>query len=205
MAAPPDGIDAAHRSESSSVFADLLRHPGVVEDVELRSRFGFLALHGGSLERGTAEIARVVADDAGASLYSVRQPEDLRWHIPSYHYDPAESAALAQFLDHVHEVVSIHGYGRKDQWRTLLVGGTNRELAGRAARVLRDALPGYRVVDDLDEIPAALRGVHPANPVNRTRRGGIQLELPPRVRDDASHPKDRAALISALASLGAGQ
>jgi phage replication-related protein YjqB (UPF0714/DUF867 family) len=83
----------------------------------------------------------------------------------------------------------------------LLVGGANRELAGRAARVLRDALPEYRVVDDLDEIPAALRGIHPDNPVNRTRLGGIQLELPPRVRDEAEHPRDRAALIDALASL----
>jgi phage replication-related protein YjqB (UPF0714/DUF867 family) len=201
MVAPRDGTDQAHRPESSSVFADLLRHPGVVEDVELRSGFGFLALHGGSLERGTAEIARAAADVAGASLYTVRQPEGLRWHIPSYHYDPAESVALAQFLDHVHEVVSIHGYGRKDQWRTLLVGGANRELAGRAARALRDALPEYRVVDDLDEIPAALRGIHPDNPVNRTRLGGIQLELPPRVRDEAEHPRDRAALIDALASL----
>ncbi len=183
------------------MFADLLRHPGVAEEIELRSRFGFLALHGGSLERGTAEIARAAADVAGASLYSVCQPEDLRWHIPSYHYDPADSPALAQFLDHVHEVVSIHGYGRKDQWRTLLVGGANRDLAGRAARALRDALPDYRVVDDLEEIPAPLRGVHPANPVNRTRRGGIQLELPPRVRDGAEHPRERAALIGALASL----
>jgi phage replication-related protein YjqB (UPF0714/DUF867 family) len=201
MTPPRDGTDGAHRPESSSVLADLLRHPGVVEDVELRSRFGFLALHGGSLERGTAEIARAVADAADASLYTVCQPEDLRWHIPSYHYDPAESAALAQFLDHVHEVVSIHGYGRKDQWRTLLVGGANRELAVRAARALRAALPEYRVVDELDEIPAALRGVHPDNPVNRTRRGGIQLELPPRVRDEAGHARERAALIGALASL----
>jgi phage replication-related protein YjqB (UPF0714/DUF867 family) len=201
MAGRRDGTDAAQRPESSFVFADLLRHPGVAEDVALRSPFGFLALHGGSLERGTAEIARAAAQLAGASLYSVCQPEDLRWHIPSYHYDPAESAALARFLDHVYEVVSIHGYGREDGRRTLLVGGANRDLATRAARVLRDALPGYQVVDDLDEIPVALRGVHPDNPVNRSRDGGIQLELPPRVRDGADQPDERAALIGALASL----
>lgn len=188
-------------SESSFVLADLLRHPGVAEDVELRSRFGFLALHGGSLERGTAEIARAAADAGGASLYSVCQPEDLRWHVPSYHYDPAESPALAGFLAHVDEVVSIHGYGRKDLWRALLVGGANRDLAERATRVLRDALPDYRIIDDLDAIPVALRGLHPANPVNRARRGGIQLELPPNVRDGAAQATERDALIGALASL----
>ena len=38
-------------------FAELLAHPEVVEELELRSGVGFLALHGG-LEPGTAEIAR---------------------------------------------------------------------------------------------------------------------------------------------------
>src|SRR5690606_39793265 len=67
----------------SLVFAELLAHPGVEEQVELRSRFGFLAIHGGSLERGTAEVADAAAEQAGASLYAVRQPDDLRWHVPS--------------------------------------------------------------------------------------------------------------------------
>jgi len=178
-----------------------LRHPGVAEDVELRSGFGFLALHGGSLERGTAEIARAAADAAGASLYTVRQPEDLRWHVPSSRCDPGASPALHGFLGHVDEIVSIHGFGRQHLWRALLVGGTNRELAARTAAVLRAALPGYRIIDDLDDIPPPLRGLHPDNPVNRTRSGGIQLELPPRVRNRVASPDERAALIAALASL----
>jgi len=187
--------------EVGDLFADLLRHPGVAEDVELRSCFGFLALHGGSLERGTAEIARAAAGAAGASLYTVRQPEDLRWHVPSSRCDPAASPTLHGFLAHVDEVVSIHGFGREHLWRAVLVGGTNRDLAARTAVVLREALPGYRIVDDLDDIPAPLRGLHPDNPVNRTRGGGIQLELPPRVRNQVVSPDERAALIAALASL----
>ncbi|HEX6310973.1 MAG TPA: poly-gamma-glutamate hydrolase family protein [Acidimicrobiia bacterium] len=183
------------------MLADLLRHPGVVEEVELRSRVGFLALHGGSLERGTAEIARAAADAAGASCYTIRQPEDLRWHVPSSRCDPAESSALHAFLEHVDAVVSIHGFGRKHLGRAVLVGGANRGLAARTAATLRASLPGYRIVDRLDDIPVALRGLHPANPVNRPRNGGIQLELPPRVRDHALSTGDRAALISALASL----
>ena len=38
------------------------------------------------------------------------------------------------------------------------------------------------MVTDLEAIPPELRGLHPRNPVNRARRGGAQLELPPRVR-----------------------
>jgi phage replication-related protein YjqB (UPF0714/DUF867 family) len=43
-------------------------------------------------------------------------------------------------------------------------------------------LPGYQVVTDIDRIPLELRGLHPRNPVNLTRDGGTQLELPTRVR-----------------------
>ena len=62
------------------MFADLLAHEGVTERVELSSPFGFMAFHGGSLERGTAEVAIAAAAASGASLYTVEQPEDLRWH-----------------------------------------------------------------------------------------------------------------------------
>lgn len=164
------------------MFADLLAHPGVTERVVLRSAFGFMAIHGGSLERGTAEVAARAADAAGASLYSVEQPDDFRWHLPSHLVVPECSAGLTQFLDHVQDVVSLHGYGREGCWTTLLLGGRDRLLASRVAAVLRAGLEGYTVVDEVDQIPLALRGLHPENPVNRTGGGGVQVELPPRVR-----------------------
>jgi phage replication-related protein YjqB (UPF0714/DUF867 family) len=183
------------------VFDELLRHPGVVEEWELRSRFGFLAIHGGSLERGTAEVASDAADRAGASVYAVRQPEDLRWHIPSALVDPSLSPALTSFLEHVELVVSVHGYGRRGHSNVVLIGGRNRQLAARAATVLRAAVPSHRFIDDLHAIPSTLRGIHHDNPVNRTRGGGIQLELPPTLRDGEGAPPDRDALLTALASL----
>ncbi len=186
------------------MFDELLRHPGVVEEWELRSPFGFLAIHGGSLERGTAEVATAAADRAGASLYAVRQPENLRWHIPSALVDPSKSPALTAFLDHVELVVSVHGYGRKGHSNVVLIGGRNRELAARAAAAFRVAVPSHRFVDDLRAIPPTLRGVHLDNPVNRTRRGGIQIELPPTLRDGHGAASDREALVTALASLAEG-
>ena len=81
---------------------------------------------------------------------------------------------------------ALHGYGgirdSDQRWTTIAVGGVDRELAVELATRLRAGLFDYEVVDDLDDIPPAYRGVHPANPVNRLRRGGVQLELPPRVR-----------------------
>lgn len=163
-------------------FAELLAHEGVEEDLELRSRFGFLAFHGGNLEVGTDVVAARAAEAAGASLYAVRQPHGLRWHVPSIEVTPDESESLGAFLDHVEVAVALHGFGREELWTTLLLGGTHRELASHLAGHLRAALPGYDVVDDLASIPTELRGVHRANPVNRCRRGGVQVELPPRVR-----------------------
>jgi phage replication-related protein YjqB (UPF0714/DUF867 family) len=168
------------------VFADLLAHPGVDESSEIAGRVGFLALHGG-LERGTAEIARAAATRSGASWYAVVQPPDLRWHVPSHRFDPEVSPHLARVLDHCDLVVSIHGYGREGLWTTLLLGGDDRRCARALGTCLRGALPEYEVLDDLDAIPRELRGVDPRNPVNRARGGGVQLELPPRVRGMGPH------------------
>jgi phage replication-related protein YjqB (UPF0714/DUF867 family) len=178
------------------MFADLLAHPGVEERCELRSAFGLMAFHGGNLERGTDTIASAAAEEAGASLYAVVQPADLRWHLPSTAFSPDASPALARFVIHVDVVVALHGYGREGSWTTLLLGGSNRELAVALGAELRDRLPGFTVEDDIDRIPVELRGLHPANPVNLPRRGGVQLELPPRVRGQA--PTSQAWHIEAV-------
>jgi len=166
------------------MFAELLAQPGVVEELELRSTVGFLAFHGGSLEQGTDDIAREAASRSGASFYAVVQPHDLRWHVPSKLFDPAVSPALRSFIDHVDVAIAVHGFGREGLFTSLLVGGSNRDLAVRVATSLRRGLAphGYDVIDDVNAIPSALRGLHPHNPVNRPRMGGVQLELPPRVR-----------------------
>jgi phage replication-related protein YjqB (UPF0714/DUF867 family) len=161
-------------------LSELLAEPGVVEVSRLRSRFGFLAIHGGGLEEMTDVIAERAAAVAGASVYLLRHPDRYPHHLSSANFLAAESTRLAQFLDHVDVTVSLHGYGRIGRPTQLLAGGRNRVLAAHVAEHLE--LPGYHVVTDLDEIPLELRGQHPQNPVNKTRYGGTQLELPTRVR-----------------------
>ena len=161
-------------------LSELLDEPGIVEMSRLRSRFGFLAIHGGGLEKVTDVIAERAAEAAGASVYVVRHPDRYPHHLPSLRFDPAESACLAEFLDHVDVAVSLHGYGRIGRGTQLLAGGRNRALAAHVARHVR--LPGYDVITDLDAMPPELRGLHPDNPVNRVRDGGTQLELSVRVR-----------------------
>ena len=188
-------------------FSELLRQSGIDEESRLRSRFGFLAIHGGGLEHMTDVIAQRAADAADASVYVVRHPDRYPHHLPSARFRTDESTTLAAFLDHVDVVVSLHGYGRIGRSTQLLAGGCNRELAAHLALHLH--LPGYHLVTDLDAIPSELRGLHRDNPVNRARHGGVQLELSPRVRgisprsqlpgDDGLSPVT-SALVTGLAA-----
>ena len=161
---------------------DLLDHPEVEEVSQLRGTFGFMAFHGGALEERTDTIAQAAAERAGASYYGVHQPAGMRQHVPSHRFTADQSATLAQFLRHVDVVITVHGYGRRGLFTTMLLGGTNRALAAHLAPCLRRVLPAYHVEDDIERIPKELRGLHPKNPVNSVRTGGVQLELPPRVR-----------------------
>jgi phage replication-related protein YjqB (UPF0714/DUF867 family) len=167
-------------SAAPQSLSELLAHPGVLEHSTLRSRFGFLAIHGGGLEQMTDVIAERAADGADASVYLLRHPDRYPHHLPSALYRAEQSERLAEFLDHVEVVVSLHGYGRIGRSTQILAGGRNRLLAEHLAH--RVDVPGYQIITDLDEIPRELRGMHPDNPVNRVRGGGTQLELTPRVR-----------------------
>jgi phage replication-related protein YjqB (UPF0714/DUF867 family) len=168
-------------------FAELLAEPGVEEELVLRSTFGFMAFHGGNLERMTDEIASVAAERSGASLYAVRQPYPMRNHIASTRVRPDESEQLTAFVEHVEVVIAVHGYGRDGLWTSLLLGGQNRDLARHLGDHLRAELPDFVVLDHLDAIPNDLAGQHRDNPVNIPKLAGVQLELPPRVRGLTPH------------------
>ena len=163
-------------------LSHLLTMDGVSEHSELRSSFGFMAFHGGALEEMTDIVASRAAERAGASYYGIQLPDNLEWHIPSHKVTADQSPALNQFLNHVNIVITVHGFGRAGFFTSLLLGGRNRRLAMHLSESLQRHLPAYRILDDLDDIPQNLRGLHQDNPVNAVEHAGVQLELPPRVR-----------------------
>ncbi|MEP1124171.1 MAG: poly-gamma-glutamate hydrolase family protein [Ilumatobacter sp.] len=163
-------------------FAEVLDAPGVEEICELRGRVGFMAYHGGHLEWMTDVIARRAADASGSSLYAVVQPAGMREHFTSTTVEPSASASLARFLEHVEIVITVHGFGRRGMFGSMLLGGQNREFAEHVGDAIRSALPAYEVLTDLETIPVQLRGLHDRNPVNLPPQQGVQIELPPRVR-----------------------
>jgi phage replication-related protein YjqB (UPF0714/DUF867 family) len=184
-------------------LAELLALPGVEEVCELRSSVGFMALHGGSQDRGTHEIASRAAEQSGSSYYAIVQPRDLRVHLTSRRHDPGQSRALRAFLGHVEVAISVHGFGRDGfnvyvdggstpviepygpalrgrqtgPLRGIIVGGLNAALVDVACRLLGERLPGYHAGSERVRL-----GFHPDNPVNLPAAHGVQIELPPALR-----------------------
>lgn len=193
-------------------FGELLRRPNVAEHCSLASRhLGFMAYHGGELEKVTDVIAVEAASRSETSSYALVQTDYAEAvHLPSASVDPSRSKQMSRFLSHVDAVVTIHGFGRKRFWHSVLLGGRNRALARHVARHLRMHLPDYEIIDDVSLLPVDLAGMHQDNPVNLARKGGVQIELPPTLRWNrpGRHwsdmgPRGRApqteALIQALA------
>ena len=184
-------------------LAELLALPGVKEECVLRSAVGFMALHGGSQDRGTHEIASQAAERAGASYYAIIQPSDLRVHLTSRRHDPGHSEQLRAFLSHVDIAISVHGFGRDGfnvivepaqgiviepygpalrgrqtgPLRGIIIGGRNTQLLEMARQMLQGRFPGYRVADERIRL-----GFHADNPVNLPEAQGVQIELPPGLR-----------------------
>ncbi|WP_405554557.1 poly-gamma-glutamate hydrolase family protein [Streptomyces sp. NBC_01171] len=155
--------------------------------LRLGGPIGLLALHGG-VEGGTAELAREVATRTGATLLTFTQPLGPPTHIPSTRMSPC--TPLTTFLTHTTLTISLHGHNRRSTPRTIYVGGSNRPAARVLATALSHWAPAFVPITTLSEIPNPLRGLHPDNPVNQTRDGGVQLELPVQARTTHPAPTD---------------
>ena len=160
----------------------LLETSDAYEELEIRSKVGLMAYHGGTLEKATDAIARETAELCGASYYGLIQTNDDPLHFPSTKLFEYASENLNVFFQHVRVVITIHGYGREHLFHSVLLGGRNRALASHLASFLKMALPDYSFENDLEKIPKELRGLHPKNPVNIPALTGVQVELPPTLR-----------------------
>jgi phage replication-related protein YjqB (UPF0714/DUF867 family) len=161
---------------------------------------GLLALHG-SNEGGTAELARTVARRCGATSLVFTQPGARRpVHVTSPRMAADHCALLREFLDRVSLTVSLHGHMRPGAQRTVFLGGGNRAAARVLAEALAAHVPHFPAVTDLAAIPSALRGVHPRNPVNLTRLGGVQVELPLLARTSGAADLPPGEVVEALAA-----
>jgi phage replication-related protein YjqB (UPF0714/DUF867 family) len=153
---------STHQVRGRDFEIDVLRRP--------ESSIAVIAPHGGGIENGTSEIARVIATDQ-FNLYLF---EGLRYsgnfaalHLTSHLFDEPECLAL---ISRCPVVVAIHGC--KGIEHEVLLGGRHRELADRLSEALRAANITNRT--DGHRFP----GAEPRNICNRGLTGrGVQLEI----------------------------
>jgi phage replication-related protein YjqB (UPF0714/DUF867 family) len=141
-----------------------------------------LAPHGGTIEPGTAEIARALAGER-LSLYvfeTLQPGAHGDFHITSHLFDEPKALSL---VAEARTAVAIHG--RRS-------GGSDTVGTGGLDAALRDSIGEALVSAGFDAAPnTRLPGEHPGNICNRTRSGaGVQLELSPELRRRLTRDQD---------------
>ena len=166
-------------------YQDLLRAVREGEDfrvlVEARraARTAVIAPHGGRIEGGTSEIARLLAGD-----------EHHHLHLTSSRFDEPRCLEL---IAGCATVIAVHGYATDGP--DVLLGGRDEDLKSRLAAAL--GLAGLSCQADGHRFP----GLDPNNVCNRGALGrGVQLEFSAAFR----RRRDWQAMVGAVRAVLAG-
>ena len=157
------GFDALAKAEKQGIDYR-------ITTLDRKSRVAVLAIHGGAIEPGSAELARVIASDDW-SLYvfeSLKPDDDDSLHITATRFDEPQAVAL---VDRSTVCVSVHG-SRGDN-DGICLGGANARLR----RSIYESLGRASLGVELEEPCKRLPGVAPTNIGNRCREQGVQIEL----------------------------
>jgi phage replication-related protein YjqB (UPF0714/DUF867 family) len=181
-------------------YQDLLRAVREGEDfrvlVEARraARTAVIAPHGGRIEGGTSEIARLLAGDEH-HLYLF---EGLRTTGDNFHHLHLTSSRFdeprcLELIAGCATVIAVHGYATDGP--DVLLGGRDEDLKSRLAAAL--GLAGLSCQADGHRFP----GLDPNNVCNRGALGrGVQLEFSAAFR----RRRDWQAMVGAVRAVLAG-
>lgn len=169
-------------------FAHLTQHEMEEEDYEIEViekdrdlRIVVMAPHGGGIEPHTAPLARMIAGE-DLSFYAFKgiklEGGNGILHITSTNFDEPEAIRLARQAG---VVIAVHGKSGVGEFA--MVGGRHPELVRRIEAVFEELEVGTR------DPPSEVAARDPQNLCNRSRQGGVQLELSmelrKRLRSDA--------------------
>ncbi len=173
--------DLTHAHTEGVDYAVHVRFP-------LNSTIAIIAPHGGHIEGGTSEVARLMAgEDHGLYLFEgLRATGDNfeRLHLTSHCFDEPRCLEL---ISQCETVIAVHGYASHGP--DVLLGGRDEELKRALAPSLR--AQGLSVMSEGHRFP----GLDARNVCNRTRsRQGVQMELSEGLR----HSRAWAGLVQAV-------
>jgi phage replication-related protein YjqB (UPF0714/DUF867 family) len=164
-------------------FATLEQHErsGIDYGVLIRRAepaFAIVAPHGGGIERGTSEIADVIARPRWSfySFEGLKPSGNGVLHITSTSFDEPMCLIL---VGNTNRVVTIHGEESEDDGEGVFIGGRDAALRTRICDALTEQGFNVRIHPDPN-----LQGLDVKNICNRGTTGaGVQLELSLSVRE----------------------
>jgi phage replication-related protein YjqB (UPF0714/DUF867 family) len=154
-------------------YEELQIHESLGTDYGIRccwgcSQIAIMAIHGGGIEPGTAEIAQAVAGDRHTfyAFCGLKHSGNAGLHISSRKFDEPLGVHIASQAS---VVITVHGC--RDAKAVTYVGGRHHQLKARITAALTAA--GFRALDAM-----RLPGINPKNICNAGRCGmGVQLEI----------------------------
>jgi phage replication-related protein YjqB (UPF0714/DUF867 family) len=160
------------------------------EIYDRKSPVSILAIHGGDLELSTSRLARAVAgSDFNLYLFnSWLGGDSVKLHVTSLHFDDPAAVAISTSALFA---VSIHAQADRGEW--VCVGGSSAQAAREVALGLLSA--GFKAEAPCGRLP----GTNPRNIVNRSAKGGIQLELTLKLLERLeNYPADRIKFANSV-------
>ena len=158
------------------------------------SNVAILAPHGGAIERGTSQVARLIAgEDFNLYLFEGLKTSNNyeTLHLSSHLFDEPECLAL---ISDIENVITIHGCNGKEQ--VVYLGGLNEVLKNQFANALNGE--DIMVIKEGHKYP----GKHPDNICNQgLTKQGVQIELTDTLRGTAAEAKVVRAIRTVLLEL----
>ncbi|PHK48560.1 poly-gamma-glutamate hydrolase family protein [Staphylococcus edaphicus] len=128
------------------------------------------AIHGGGIEPGTSELAKLISKKGDFNLYSfegLMKSNNQKLHVTSTRFDDPK---LIKLTNKSNESISIHGV--QEQKKVVYIGGKDKAMAKSITKALEKE--GFNV----EKSPNYVNGDSSKNIINQNDTGsGVQLEI----------------------------
>lgn len=149
----------------------------------VESPITIIAPHGGLIEFGTSEIARLIAGTS-FNLYlfeGIKSNSNFELHITSDNFDEPRAIRIMKRSE---LGISIHGF-KNDKIELIAIGGANKVVGAKLAIELQ------KIGVNIDFPSARFKGESLENIVNKPKNYGVQLELSSILRENLLSNSDR--------------
>ncbi|MEB6242547.1 poly-gamma-glutamate hydrolase family protein [Staphylococcus gallinarum] len=133
------------------------------------------AIHGGGIEPGTSELAKIISKKGDYNLYSFEgllPSNNKKLHITSTNFDDPK---LTEMVYKSNEAISIHGI--EEDNKAVYIGGKDKKMAKSITKYLEKE--GFNV----KKSPRYVNGDSEHNIINKNDSGsGVQIEISTKYR-----------------------